>query len=142
MNIRHPVHRLHMFSHKICHIRRTNRIQWEPHGKQAVSIFSKCFPVKKVAPSSDHLPGNQSQTCRIENHRRGQFLYFRKDYYSNDCRDHTAVNGKSTLTDIKNIFQIIFIPQVSQIPTLLSDRAVNTEFQISFCGSQPTRNLL
>lgn len=52
-------------------------------------------------------------------------------------------NGKISSDDItENLFQIIFIPQVSQIPTLLSDRAVSTEFQISFCGSQPTRNLL
>lgn len=52
-------------------------------------------------------------------------------------------NGKISSDDItENLFQIIFIPQVSPIPTLLSDRAVNTEFQISFCGSQPTRNLL
>lgn len=52
-------------------------------------------------------------------------------------------NGKISSDDItENLFQIIFIPQVSPIPTLLSDRAVNTEFQISFCGSQLTRNLL
>ena len=49
-------------------------------------------------------------------------------------------NGK--ISSEKIFFQIIFIPQVSPIPTLLSDRAVNIEFQISFCGSQPTRNLL
>lgn len=42
-------------------------------------------------------------------------------------------NGKISSDDItENLFQIIFIPQVSPIPTLLSDRAVNIEFQISF----------
>lgn len=50
--------------------------------------------------------------------------------------------GKISSDDItENLFQIIFTPQVSPIRTLLSDRAVNTEFQISFCGSLLIRNL-
>ena len=58
----------------LCHIPAPDRIQRKPHGKEAICILAKSLPVKKIAPSADHLACDQSAATGIQHQPTGIFF--------------------------------------------------------------------
>ena len=139
MNIRYPFHCLYMSSHKLCHIRRTDRIQRKPHGKQIVCVLSKRFSIKKNCPTSQSFVRQPNPDMPYRKSLpQTAFLLLQKINYSNNCRDHTTVNSKSTLTDIKNIFRLsLYISQekrhiIKPCPNDRENHRINRQVKIIF----------
>ena len=73
------------------------------HTKKTVCIGAKRFLVYKVAPTADCLPQRKTGANNIAHFQRVELADFTHNHRCNQCTDNTAVNCKTTITDVYHI---------------------------------------
>ena len=98
-----------MLFHKSCDLAAPDSINRKSHGKKSICVFSKCFSVSEIPPSTNQLSKKKSIHDSICHHKKVLFLDPGVNEGRKEARDNASVNGKSAISNIQNTYGIILV---------------------------------
>ena len=105
----HVTHGSHTIQMRLLDVAGTHCIYRQSHCKQGICITAKYFTVKEITPAADNLSNHQSKHSTVTYFKWIDLLNI--TIYEQRCKatDHTAIYCQSTLSEIENTQQIVFV---------------------------------